>query len=265
MPEGLEESDASFLANSAGLALSAIGEAEEALTLFGASLLSQLRRKMWSTVITRLDNLSMVLGRRLAKKERCRLLALEIATLIDSNISLFLARLSQVSFLMIIGRWDEAELLWKIVDSMGRNWPPDDYISGSAEYTYAWLRFYRGDLTEEVLGNAESLVRSSKNRPVIRALHRLRGDWHILREEWKLAADSFGEAIRMAREVGRTAEFSETRLALIKFKLNQLPNPHEQAEQIASAQDLDHQALAELWFAIGEADQSRKRRSKRMK
>jgi len=257
MPEDLPESDAAFLSNSAALALSAIGETEEAQALFAMAFSSSLRRQIWDKALDQLDSLSKEL-RSLPKTERCLLFALDIATLIDSNISLFLARLSQLSYLAVVGRWGEAELSWKIIESMGCDWPADDYIQGGAEYTYAWLRFYRYDLTEEVLAKAESLARSSKNRPGIRALHRLRGDWYILKEEWKLAADSFGEAIRMAREIGRTAEYSETRLALIQFNLNQLPNPHQQAEQLASAQAVDHQALAELWFAIGDAAESRK-------
>jgi len=139
---------------------------------------------------------------------------------------------------------------------MGRDWPRDEYIQGTAEYGYAWFKFCRGELLEEHLIAAEQLARSSRHRQVIRALNRLRGHWYLNQGRWARAADCFREAIRMAHEVGRSAETSETQLALAKFHLGQLDNPRGEAQRLASAQDVDSNALAELWLAIGDTVQA---------
>ena len=78
------------------------------------------------------------------------------------------------------------------------------------------------------------------------------------RSDWELAAESFHEVVRMAHEVGQRDATSEVYLALAKFHLNQLPNPCQQAQQLAAATDLDHQTLAELWLAIGELEEVKK-------
>ena len=76
--------------------------------------------------------------------------------------------------------------------------------------------------------------------------------------EWALAAENLHEAVRMARAVGQTDEGAETRLALAKFHLGQLPAPRCEAEQLAKAKRLSHRALAELWLAIGDRKQAKK-------
>ncbi|HSE16373.1 MAG TPA: hypothetical protein VLB46_04945 [Pyrinomonadaceae bacterium] len=78
------------------------------------------------------------------------------------------------------------------------------------------------------------------------------------RSEWELAVESFHEAVRMAHEVGRRAATSEVYLTLAKFHLNQLSNPRQQAQQLATATNLDHKALAELWLAIGDLEEVKK-------
>ena len=57
------------------------------------------------------------------------------------------------------------------------------------------------------------------------------------RSEWKLAAESFHEAVRMAHEVGQRAVTSEVYLALAQFHLKELSNPRQQAQQLAAARD----------------------------
>ncbi|HSE16372.1 MAG TPA: hypothetical protein VLB46_04940 [Pyrinomonadaceae bacterium] len=47
-------------------------------------------------------------------------------------------------------------------------------------------------------------------------------------------------------------------LTLAKFHLNQLSSPRQQAQQLAAATNLDHQALAELWLAIGDLGEAKK-------
>lgn len=260
MPDGLPEISASWIANSAATALSAIDEPKEALALYGASLLSRLRRQSWSYVIESLCNISVVLSdvRRLAKAEHCLLFALDLVNLRDNKADLFMVRLSFFHQLVKIGKWEDAEAMWQLVDSMGRSWARHEYIPGSAEYGYALFHFWRGSLREEDLANAEQLAKAARNRPVIRALHRMRGEWRLQQSQWALAADSFRESVRMAREVGQSAERSEARLALAKLYLDLLPNARHQAEELAKAKWVDHGALADLWLAVGDPVQAKR-------
>lgn len=141
---------------------------------------------------------------------------------------------------------------------MGRGWARYSYRPGTAEHHYAQFRFWQGDLREGHLFKAERLAKAGRSRVVIRDLHRLRGEWHLEQGQWALAADSLREAVRMAREVGRTDTSAETGLALAKFYLNTLPDAHNEAEQLAKAKKPSHRVLAGLWMAIGDAEQAKK-------
>src|SRR5205823_4928860 len=115
------------------------------------------------------------------------------------------------------GQWTEAQSMWSLLSPMGRGWSRAIYRPGYAEYCLAKFHFYRGDLTQDHLLSAEQLARAGKDRMTIRNLHELRGQWRLERGEWALAAESFGEAITMARAVGQTEPHLETTLAAAKF------------------------------------------------
>lgn len=260
-PDGLREDSRQYLANIAATALAATGEPEEALTVHGAALVSNLRRANWSDLPVTLLNISITLANlsRLAMQERCSLFALDIAALNSSRKSLlFKARLNHFWHLASVGRSEDAEAVWRLLDAMGRDWPRYMSAPGDAEHVYAWFRFHRGDLKEARLTQAEQLARTGKNRLAVRELHRLRGEWRMEQERWELAADSFREAVRMSREVGKRDEKAETRLALARFHLGELPDPRLEAEQLASAKGVSYRALAELWLAIGDMTQAEK-------
>ncbi|HYV82091.1 MAG TPA: DUF4062 domain-containing protein [Pyrinomonadaceae bacterium] len=258
-PEQVSEIDASDLINMAANSLGDIYESEESISLYGISLLARLRQENWSFVRQSLYNLSITLANlnRLAKQERCNTLALDIATLINNQSDIFSARLRCFHQLVDTGASEQAEAIWQLLDPMGRDWRRLDYIPGDAEISYNWFNFYRGVLTEAQLAVTEQLARSARNRTVIRGVYQLRGRWCLERSEWELAAESFHEAVRMAHEVGQRAPISEVYLALAKFHLNQLSIPRQQAQQLAAA-NLNHQALAELWFAIGDPVKAKK-------
>ena len=66
------------------------------------------------------------------------------------------------------------------------------------------------------------------------------------------AADSLADAVRMARETGSVDADAETRLALARHHLGQLPDPREEAERLAALRDPADLPLAELWQALGD-------------
>ena len=260
LPNAVDESSASYLANDAANALDKVAELEEALAAYGASLTAELRQAAWSEVGTRLRNISLSLSNRnrLAQEDRCLLLNLNLATQSNDKETLFLARLFRFQQLTRIGQRAGATAIWDLLDPTGRDWSRPVYRPGDAELDYAQFRFWQGDLSEERLVHVEQLAKTGKNRRVVRLLHGLRGEWHLERGEWALAAESLREAVSMARGVGQADADAEAQLALAKFQLGELAEPRREAEQFANAKLPFHRALGDLWLAIGDREQAKK-------
>lgn len=260
IPDDLGPYGGTNLATYAGIALQETGDAKEALAAFGATLLANLRQANWRNVRVSLFNISRVFysENRLAKEEFCLLLALDLAALLDDEETLFKARLDRFRQLADIGQWQDAEAMWQLLDSFERNLSTNIYRPDTSEYIYVHFRLFRGDMTEDHLTHAEESARAANVRPLVRWLHGLRGQWHLEQGQHALAAESLHEAVRMARQVGKTDTGADTLLALAKFHLNELPNPRDEAERLAKSKDPDHRTLAELWLAIGDREQAKK-------
>lgn len=260
LPDCVSERDATALVNDVAYCLSQTGDRVEALAAFRTALLVALKRKNWREVRSNLASIAVTLSdqNRLAKAESVLRLALEVATLDDSEEILFVARLDLFQALANVGKWDEAEAIWELLNPMGRQWGRSVYRPGAAEYLYCQFLFWRGDLREDLLDKAEELARAGRSHAILRWLHRLRGEWQIERRNWELAADSFNEAVRMAREVGQADTKAEAQLALAKLHLNQLRGARTESERIANASGSNQEAFADLWFAIGDVERAKK-------
>lgn len=249
----LPDRDVAYLATDVATSLSRIDEQGQALAVYGVALEIDLKQKSWHDIRVDLTNLAKVLDEqnRLAQSERCLALALELAELINNPEDLFKARLVTFERFAQTGRMADAERIWQSLDPMGRNWSRAQYRPGDAELSHARFQLDRGTLTEEHLVRAERLARSGRNRNGVRSVHAVRGQWLLQQGEWTRAADSFAEAVRMAREAGIADPWSETWLALARLRLGQLPEPVQEAERLAGLRELAHLPLAELWQAIG--------------
>lgn len=254
LPEGVESDAQPYLANDAAYALRCSGDVPGALSAGGAALTGYLRQKSWRAVRTGLSNIGVLLfeQKRLARSERHYALALDLAALIDDPGALFVARLFLFISLAQRGKWIESETLWKLLNPMGREWPRSIYRPGDAENKYALAEFWRGELKDEHIEHAERLAGEGKNRPVIRWLHSLRGEWRFDQGAWMISIESLREAIRMAREIGQTDAESETRLAMAKHQLGQLTDPKHEAGRLAKLKEPFHRGLAELWLEVGD-------------
>ncbi len=260
LPQQVKKEDAAYLANYAAVALGALGQMSEELAASETFLAAGLELKDWSLIRTGLMICSdrFVTEGRLAKSEFCLRSTQEAARLTDDQEDLFVAGLALLTSLVRCGRWAEAEAMWNHLDPMGRNWRRGSYRPGYAELTYAFFRFYKGDLLEEHLARAEQLAHEGHSRQVIRFLHELRGEWRIEQGQWELAVESLHEAVRMARAVGQSSPTAEVQLLLAKFRLGELSDPLHEAEQLAHIKENAHRALAELWLAIGNMPQAKK-------
>ncbi len=178
----------------------------------------------------------------------------------------FVAKLHLFSRHARIGNWEEAASIWSVLDPLGRDWSRNLYRPGDAEYDYAHYRLLQGMLKESHLADAERLAVEGKNRSVIRDVNRLRGEWRLEQGEWALAAASFQEAVRLARERSLTDAESETGLALARLHLEQAADPQAEAPLASARQDAErlaqwrrpaHYFLALLWRALGDIEQAK--------
>jgi hypothetical protein len=258
-PEDPDDDNLGLLANFASFAFNGLGDFMQAAELSQVAIRTYVAAHNWREVRINLSALSVDFSslNRLALSVRCSTLALRLAEALGSPAHLFAARLNQFGALALVGRWDEAEAMWNLLDPMGRDWPRNIYRPGAAERSRLELLLLPlGRFTEEDLEAAEDLARTGQNRASIRLLHRLRGEWRYSRGEHALAAESFQDAIRMAHEAGFPDPTSETLLALARFRLNQLPAAREEALRLSASRDPAHLLLAELWHALGDTERA---------
>jgi Domain of unknown function (DUF4062) len=254
----LDDFDLSYIANDAARAFQDLGQLDQALALHTLCLRIDLKAGDARNLFVSLSHLGAVNAEknRLSECGKYRLLGLELAEAMGDGDHLFRARLDRFVQLIKIGRYADAEAMWNVLDPMGRGWMRALYRPGSAEAQYAVFRFFQGGLTEDLLARAEDLARGGRNRPTVRGLHALRGQWRLERGEWGLAVESLHEAVRMAREADLDDTRLETLLALARFRLGQLPAARDEVTRLASRHDPAHLALAELWHAIGEPERA---------
>jgi Domain of unknown function (DUF4062) len=246
------------LAHDAAVAFGILGGVKQSIALCEMALLANLRVRDFKGLRINLSLMALIFAKqnRLARCNRFILLELALAERMNNSSELFRVRLDRFARLAEMGQWADAEAMWRVLDPMGRNWPRAIYRPGDAEGIYARYRFWKGDLDEPTLAKAQLRAQGARNRPLVRTLHGLRGEWLIERREWSLAAESLHEAIRMTRETGLRDTQMETRLALARFRLGRLPAAHEEANRLSDRPDPAHLALAELWHAIGDGEKA---------
>jgi hypothetical protein len=193
---------------------------------------------------------------RLAEANRLIRLALQVGEVAPDNEAIFVSTNFLFRVAMIRGDRETADRLWQKIDGMGREWSRAAYRPGSAELWRAVDLFYRGELTEEILTQAEILAKSGRNRHAIQSLQRLRGEWCLKRDQPALAVESLAEAVRMAHEVGHKDERSEAMLALARIRIDEPFDARVGAERLGKTSERAALTVAELWWAVGERDRA---------
>ncbi len=268
LPEGLLEIDVLHLANDSAIALAEVGQSNAALDVYNAAIPRALRGRNWGylRILLRGVTIQMASIRRFAKEERIWPLARDLAKITDDELGVFLTGLVIFAGLTRLGRYSEAQITWNATDAMGRYWRSAAYHPGDAETCLARFHFYQRTLQEEHLAKAERLATESKSRGLIASLHSLRGAWRLEQGEWALAAASYQEAVRLARERSLPDAASETGLALAKHHLRQPADPQHpcelaesrhEAERLAALRNPAHRRLAQFWLAFGDAEQAK--------
>jgi tetratricopeptide (TPR) repeat protein len=253
-------SHAYFLGTSAGIALEKTGHFEAALAAYGVVVTRAVAASPPWGLSSALRNVAVTLleaDRRPAKALQLIQEALELSTTLKEDAGLFRSRLLMFSAQTELGWWTEAAEMWGQVNAMGRNWPRGMYLAGAAELSYAYSEYMQGRLREEHLSVAAELARAGRNRRGEREVHRLRGIHHVDGGNWRAAAESLSEAVRMARERRLLDAASEAALVLSKYRLLVLTAEDARQEALRlSRGDAPHRWLAMIWQALGDAERA---------
>jgi tetratricopeptide (TPR) repeat protein len=162
------------------------------------------------------------------------------------------------AFNIDMGRYIEAEAIWTSIHDSKLETSLPRHLQCNFKRWYAILHFFQRTLEEEELISVEHFARENRSRQDLRRAYQLRGDLQMQHNQWSLAAESFQEALRMARESQRTDLESEARLCLAKFHLGQLPDPREAANRLSQSKKCPPLYLAQLWLAIGDVEEAEK-------
>jgi len=255
----LTEDYKSYLIHSAAVSLQSIGELNASLEVYNKCIFLDIAIDDILNMVMSIGNIStnlLSLG-RLADAVRVGELVLLLAELSGSIELTFTARLDVFTNYLNLGKWQAAEEMWAKLDPMGRDWSRNFYRSGMAEEEYAKFYFYRGNLDENILSNAERLSKVGKNRSGIRYLSKLRGKWQLEKRNIQMAIESFQKAVQMARAIDSTDEDAETWLVLAKQYSGELTETAMDVERLEKYNKPAFQPLAELWLALGNTDKAK--------
>jgi hypothetical protein len=115
LPNAVGETGGSYLANAAAIALYGVDELVESSAAFGAAIAGYLLGADWRGVGAGMANISFTLHdqNRLARKERCVLSSLKLATLSGDEDKIFSALRDRFEQLAEIGQWADAKTSWE--------------------------------------------------------------------------------------------------------------------------------------------------------
>ena len=256
LPTNIEQSDAAYLANCAGNALAAIGQEIQAGHAFEGALQVFLRLEDWTNTGININAFTWA-HRRWAIKERGLRLMIALSEEADIRSGIVSGSFNLYQLLARVGRWSEVDEIRKTLDTIGTSY--SGYPSGIIELRFAAASHLRGQPNWEYWPEVESLIKSSRSSRALRIFHDALGNWRLEECEWALAAASYQEAVRLARERSLTFAASETGLALAKHNLGQLTGDQarNEAERLAQLRDPSHRKLSQLWLALGDHEQAK--------
>ena len=259
LPNKLNNHNGIILARYAANGLLGTAHNTEALKIYETLIISHIENGNSVGLQSELRNISRVLGQTdFVAEKRILDYSLVLSEFNNDMQSLFKNRLLQYEVLSTMGRWAEADEMWRLLDPMGRKWDNGIYRQGMAECQFARSHFLRGEGTEDMIIDALLIAKQQNSRLVVRALNGLHGRWYFEKSEWLNAIEHLNEAIRLARAISSTDIISETLMAIAKFHLGLLSDPNLEAERLAGMKELAHIPLAELWLIIGNHEQAKK-------
>jgi hypothetical protein len=233
MPAHLQDKEGISFASQAAVALRRIGALPDALEVSETALRIILARKYTGRLSSQLLNMGSTAGEmnKLYLEDRLINYAGKILSLRETRsgrISYLLSRFRQNSNL---GRWADAQNDWLELQAI----PDTTDLQNIAAHHYAVYKYLKGELSEEILAEAESLSRMVNSALSIRNLYTLRGSWLLDLEDYSGAKKVLQKAVRFARQSGKIDKRSEIRLAIARQKLGDLVNPEIEIKRLANS------------------------------
>ena len=216
-----------------------------------------IREENWPEVQINILNLAVAMNdlNEIAASERYTRLSLELAEVLNLPGHLLHARAEWMAMLGMLGRYDEAEQVWGLLEQMSRDVPRRIERAGAVEMGYlSWVKFPLGRLTEDDLVNVEELVAAGRSRQLTRRLHFLQGRWRLRNNDPTGAVRPLQEAVRMANESGILDRAAEAWLALaeLRSRSDYEAVARDIALHLAAHDDPPHHPLALIWQALGD-------------
>lgn len=254
-PHGLNDSVS--VATEAAIALLSIGRLREAeLQAVYSIQHANLRRQGYQLSSSLRIHYSVLEDRHsYARASRALALAQEVAVVVDDGPGLLLCDVFLVNGRIARGQCKDARRLWTDLTS-GPAWAHrESHLEGEGQIAEGWLLYREGSLTATFVEGAMEHFQALSRRLHARKLWQLAGAWHQSEDRDAEAAYAFAQAIRMAREAGKTDAASEAGRGLSLARLGR----RREAEAAAASAERDppHVSLAELYLALEQRNQAR--------
>jgi tetratricopeptide (TPR) repeat protein len=249
----------SWMWNGVAICLGSLGHAREALKVYEKVLSLDIELDRPSDVATVMRSISLNLSYLGYYYDHYRVMQIleKFTTAASSEEERALLYLVGLPSAVRRGDFDAAERFASLFAALPRPTHRGLYRPGDYEYVVAKFHFYAGRMDQAVLADAENIATRGNNRPRIRAIHWLRGEWHLALGQWAEAASAFEEDIRMTREVNLSAAKTEPRLALAQVRLSRKHDARETADRLAELEEPPNWELAELYLALGDLEKAR--------
>jgi tetratricopeptide (TPR) repeat protein len=253
-PRGLDGLALIGVAVGAVGALGEAGRATEALAVgLNAITAAVLKKDVSSLGVCLLNQVSYLIeATHPSAAERVLLLEEELSRLDDDKEHLTKAIEQRYSYSLEVGRLADAETALEAFNHSPRPQYRGWYQPGNAEWHLVRLRSRQGRLDGALLADAMRVAKEGRNRPVIRGLHRVRGEWLSTAGRFGESEAAFEEAIAMARESGLPTASEEAQRALAQAKQGNIEPARETPERLAELEDPPEISLAELFLALGD-------------
>jgi pentatricopeptide repeat protein len=236
-----------------GIALSSLGRYEEALEVASRVLeIALVSPHASQSVPAELGNL----GSRHWRLESPRMAvagwewALRVAEAGERADLVSRTHWSLAWHLAVLGQLDEAERHVRELQSPSAPVTPDFGHRGMEEMPLLRLHFERGEwdeLAARLEGPDEEFGRPSARRRIS-----FRGELRLHRNDPEGAAEAFGKAVGMGREVGLSVTHEEARLALAQARAGKEGTARAELDRLQAADRPPHATLAEIFLELGE-------------
>ena len=252
-----EDDDQCYLLNDAALLIAPI-DPELKNTLVARQMYMDLNSSRTIFISVSLNNAAIT--ETPPAQRRLYGLALEMAKVTNINDAKFRSLLGLFETASQIGEYEVGDTIWAELETLDRPKSRSTYREGEAELIFAWHRYRRGCLNEDILEKAGRKAQNSRSRQTIRRIAYLRGIRCLDQSKFMEAITNLTTAVQMAHEVGVEDPSSVAALTLARLKNGDTFDAEKEATRLAdlieSTNGITGYYLAQIWQGLGENDKA---------